>query len=235
MNDLHTMLRQIERDLDAGVYRPGPWAAFLQQALRRPEHERAAIAADVSRVSNKLHQRRHRRMLPFSIGFGAEVLFTGIGLLLLRISLQRNSRLALFMAAWVLTATSQPLGKVTVGSVLGIRYAYMYFQGGEPSFKMHYGTYLAAPHWKRVLVQLAGTVGSPLALWLVGASAMSTQPGSAKVCRLLSGGLAILQVALFLAGLTGVKRVGRLETVRSTSGGAAGGELRDILLERKER
>ena len=51
MSDLASSLDEIEDRLDQGVYRPGPWSAFLRAADHRPRAERLALA---DRVSNQV-------------------------------------------------------------------------------------------------------------------------------------------------------------------------------------
>lgn len=231
MEDLRVILQNIETDLDAGIYQPGPWVAFLRQAACHPLHERAALAEDVSRVSNKLHLRTGRRTLPLRTGILLELAATACGVLLLRSGLRRASHAAVLAATFILASTFQPLIKTSVGRVLGIGYSYAYVQHREPKFKMRYGDYLAAPRWKRIVLHISGTVGSPLALWLVAARAEPELATSATVCKALFWPLTGLQVFLFLAGLAGSQRLGRLYIVRGTSGGAAGAELRAALME----
>jgi hypothetical protein len=228
---LRDQLRQIEIELDLGVYQPGPWAAFLREARRRPLSERAQVASDVSRVSDKLHQRTPRRTLSYPLAIALEGGIASTGALLLLNGLRQQSNWQLFAAAGALTFSMQPLVKTTVGSLLGIRYSYAYIQGAEPRFKMRYGTYLAAPRWKRIAVQLAGTVGSPLALGLVGTLAGPRQRSVQRVCNGLAALLASAQVGLFAAGVAGVRKLGGREQVAMTSGGAAGAELREAIRE----
>jgi hypothetical protein len=229
--DIQSRLHSIEHDLDSGSYRPGPWAALMRDTLRRPESERAALTADITRVSNKLHSRRRRFRLPALLGVAFELALTGGAVVLLRKGLSQRSSALVSAAGAIFSFTAQPLVKVLTGTLCGVRYAYMYVQGGEPKFKMAYGSYVAAPRWKRVLVQASGMLGTPLAFLLVSRLAVLRLPRTAKVFQVLFALFASLQVVLFVAGLLGIKRLGSLETVRSTSGGAAAGEIRDAFLE----
>jgi hypothetical protein len=230
MQDIPTMLKQIERDLDAGTYHPGPWAEFVREANRRPQHERVALAEDITRVSNKLHCRNGRKTLPFPLAIGLEWLMAGVGVLLLRVALRRGSVLLLTLATNILAFTAQPVIKTSVGMLLGVRYAYSYAQGIEPRFKMRYGTYLAAPHWKRVLLHLSGTVGTSLALWLVARQAQPEFPKSALVCRVFVWVQTLVQLIPFLAALTNMERSHAINRmIRESSSGQAGSELRTAL------
>ncbi len=59
VDELGRALGRIERQLDEGLYRPGPWAKFLRAAEDRPRAERLMLADQASRVSDKLHRRGH--------------------------------------------------------------------------------------------------------------------------------------------------------------------------------
>jgi hypothetical protein len=227
-------LAEIEAALDRGVYRPGPWAALLREAASQPAAERAAIADDVSRVSDKLHQRQPRRTLPFATAVAAELAATALGGVLLAAGLARTAPPLALAAAVVLTTTLQPLVKVSAGTLLGIRYSYAYVRGIEPRFKMRYGTYLAAPPWARIALHLSGTVGSLLALWLVRRMALPELPGTAAVCAVAFWIVVGMNVVPFLAGLAGVRGLGPIGPVNSTSGGAAAVELRALMVGRSK-
>lgn len=227
MSDLRASLEQIEADLDQGTYRPGPWAAWLRRARALPQPERMSIAADVSRVSDKLHLRQARRKISYASGLGLEIVATIAGVWLLATGLRETSATPVLIGALLLTMTMQPLVKISVGTVLGIRYSYAYLWGAEPRFKMRYGTYLAASRWKRVLLHLAGTVGSVLALAVAHSLAEPELPSTATILRVLLWIVVALQVLPFLAGIAGLRRLGPLGPPTNTSGGAAGVELRD--------
>jgi hypothetical protein len=222
-------LAGIEAALDQGLYRPGPWAAFLRHADARHAAERAALADDVTRVSEKLHRRRPRRTLPFGTAIKVEVAATVVGGALLVAGLAATSPVLVLAAAVVLTTTMQPLIKVSVGIGLGIRYSYAYLRGIEPRFKMRYGTYFAAPRWKRIALHLSGTVGSLLALWLVRCLALPELPRTAAICGVAFWIVVGMNAVPFAAGLAGVRRLGPVGPVNSTSGGAAALELRALM------
>jgi hypothetical protein len=227
---LKQKLASVEAALDQGVYRPGPWAAFLRDAESRSGAERAAIEVDVSRVSDKLHLRQPRRTLSFGTAIRAELAATAVGGALLVAGLAASLSFPVLAAALVLTTTLQPLIKVSAGSALGIRYSYAYIRGIEPRFKMRYGTYLAAPRWKRIALHLSGTVGSLLALWLVRRLTPPELHGTAAVCDVAFWIVAGMNAVPFLAGLVGVHHLGPAGSVNSTSGGAAALELRELLM-----
>jgi hypothetical protein len=225
MSELSATLDGIEGQLDDGVYRPGPWAAFLRAAEARPREERATLSDQASRVSDKLHRRSHARTLPFWTGLLFELVATAVAVTLLESGLERASGGSVLVAAIILTVTLQPLIKITAGTLVGIRYSYFYIWGGyEPRFKMRYGTYLCAERWQRVLLHVSGTLGSPLAFWWVSVRAEPMLPGVSAVCELLFWLLVAVQVVAFSLVMSGVRRLARVGWV--TSGGAAARELR---------
>ncbi|NJP05457.1 MAG: hypothetical protein HC837_07465 [Chloroflexaceae bacterium] len=227
MEDLMTLLQQVETQLDQKTYQPGAWQAFLRTARRQPRVARQAIRDDVSRVSEKLHLRGGRRTMPVKTALILEGAVTAGGVLLLVTGLARSSPVLVLAAAGTLSFTAQPLIKTTLARLLGVRYAYAYLQYIEPRFKMHYGTYLASPRWKRVLVQLGGTPGSPLAFALVGIVSSRRTPQAASICGKLAWLTVVLQVFPFSAGLLGVHSLGPLKITTGTSAGAAAHELRE--------
>jgi hypothetical protein len=226
MEDLRAALQRIEADLEGGTYRPGPWDSFLRKAGRSPRRERMVLAADVSRVSDELHLRNGRATLGLVPAIALELGATILGALLLVIGLRLESNLAMIASGIVLATAVQPLLKMAVGHPLGIRYSYAYLLGIEPRFKMRYGTYLAAEPWQRVVLHLGGTIGSPLALFMVGSLARVRLPLAAWVSMALFWVVLAMQVIPFLAGMLGVRRLGPIQ-VRQTSGGAAAAELRE--------
>ena len=226
MNDLADQLRAIEAELDAGRYHPGAWERFVRLVGRRPRSERLALAADISRVSCKLHTRNGLRTVSPATGCALELLATAVGAAGLAVGLARGWNVAALAAAAIWVTTFEPLVKLGTGMLLRVRYEYAYLRGVEPRFKMRYGTYLAAPRWRRVLVHLSGTVGSPLAAWLVATLTRPRLPVACRICVAAFWATVLLNAAFLCAALIGLRRIGRLR-LSTTSGGAAGLELRD--------
>jgi hypothetical protein len=133
------------------------------------------------------------------------------------------------ISAIILTITLQPPIKIAMGYLVGVRYSHFFFFGIEPRFKMRYGTYLSAERWRRVLLHLSGTVGSPLAFWWVALRAEETLPRASAICWTLFLLLVAIQVVACVLGIVGVRRLGPLGSVRHTSGGAAAYELREAV------
>jgi len=190
---------------------------------------RLALAPDVTRVSEKLHQRKHPTRFPFWIGLAFEAAGTAAGVGLLGLGLGQERAGLVIISAIILTITLQPPIKIAMGYLVGVRYSHFFFFGIEPRFKMRYGTYLSAERWRRVLLHLSGTVGSPLAFWWVALRAQEALPRASAICWALFLLLVAIQVVAFVLGIVGVRRLGPLGAVRHTSGGAAAYELRDAV------
>lgn len=223
MDEIMARLRAIEWELDAGAYRPGPWQKLLAQVRKLPRDHRLALAADISRVSDKLHLRGGRRTLPFWIGITGGVLATAVGAVLLRSGLESRSDGAVIAAATIWGFTFEPLLKVGIGLLLGVRYSYAYVQG-VPRFKMRLGSYLAVPRSARIALQFSGTIGSPLGVYLVWVPAAPTLPVAARVCA-VAFWATLFNVSTFFLWLAGVRRLAAIIPLRMSSGGAAAQEL----------
>ena len=186
------------------------------------------LADQASRVSDELHRRRHPLTFSFWRGLSLELIATVVAVTLLEVGLRGPSGGFVLAAAIILTVTLQPLLKIAVGHLLGIRYSYFYIWGHyEPRFKMRYGTYLCAERWRRVLLHLSGTVGSPLAFWWVSVRAAQVLPRVSAICEGLFWLLVGVQVLAFLLGISGVRRLARVGWI--TSGGAVARELRAFM------
>jgi hypothetical protein len=228
MRDVRGQLVAIERALDAGEYRPGQWARFVRAACAEPRQVRRALAEDVSRVSRKLHRGRSRRTWTVGVALAVEIAATLAGGGLLWLALAAGSDVLAIAALLTWVTTFEPLLKVAFGVALGVRYEYAYLAAVEPRFKMRYGTYLVASPAGRILLHLSGCVGSPLAAWVVRRLVRSRLPLTAGVASGFFWAMVAVNAGLLLAGVAGVRRVGRLRVALS-SGGSAGAELRDAL------
>ncbi|HYL58095.1 MAG TPA: hypothetical protein VEU51_04440 [Candidatus Acidoferrales bacterium] len=166
--------------------------------------------------------------MPLASGIAAELVATALGAALLRFALAAESSTAAVAAVFIWVATFQPLLKILVGTMLGVRYEYAYLLGVEPRFKMQFGTYVAASRWKRIVLHISGMIGSPLAAALVAMTARGRLPVAAAVSWAVFWLVAAVNVFMMIAALAGVRRVGPLRTADG-SGGAAGLELREVL------
>jgi hypothetical protein len=226
--ELRIAITEIERAIDTGAYRPGPWARALTQARAASASQRQAISADISRVSRKLHLRRGRKTIKAQTGFMIEAAAVALGDFLLALGIHSSSNVVAIagMAIWVVAL--QPLVKVATGAALGVGYDYAYLANGEPRFKMEYGTYIARPRWARIVLHLSGAVGSPLGAWLAARLVRDALPATYWIALVVFWMVNALNLALLVAGLAGVKRLGVSRTV-DTSCGAAGAEIREAL------
>jgi hypothetical protein len=233
VSDLRSRLAAIEAALDAGTYRPGPWQSLLEDASCASPEELAELAESVTRVSDKLHRRVQRTTFPFERALAVEILGALGGLLVLTVAGAAGSALGFVAAAVLLGVTLQPLLKTATGLGLGVRYSYGYLRRGEPRFKLDYGSYLCAAPWKRIVLHASGALGSPLAWFLVSVVSAPSRPGLAAVLFWLGALHLLFQAALLLLAALGTRRVPVLGTLRLTSAGGAGWELRQRIAVRR--
>src|SRR5438876_8575144 len=73
----------IERDLDANSYKPGPWARTVKETRALPIADRRELAAELSRVSRRLHERGARHTVSAEVGYAIEAVFAALGVLVL--------------------------------------------------------------------------------------------------------------------------------------------------------
>jgi hypothetical protein len=226
MDEIAARLQAIERQLDANAYRVGAWRELLAEIRKLPRDRRLGLAADVNRVSDRLHLRRSRRTLPFGLAIGIALLAAAGGALLLRAGLEARSDAAVIAAAIFWGFAFQPLLKVGVGRLFGVRYSHAYVYG-VPRFKMRHGAFLAAPRWTRIAVHLSGTLGSPLGIYLVWRTVPPTMPLAERVCA-VSFWATLFNVSTFFFWLAGMRRLLGIP-LRMSSGGAAAEELLEAI------
>jgi hypothetical protein len=219
--DLRGRLAAIERTLDDGSYRPGPWRALVRDIRSAMFFERAALAEDVSRVSDKLHLRKRRRRVAMNTGILLEIVATMIGGLLMILGVGARSNAMAFLGAIFWMIAFEPLIKLMVGRLMGVHYDYFYLLAIEPRLKMRYGTYLARPRLLRIVVHLSGTVGSPLAAYLTYWMLSHSLTGAAAFCFGAFWVLVIINVVNFVASLLGMHRIGPMPLAMSSAGSAA--------------
>jgi hypothetical protein len=159
------------------------------------------------------------------LGVLLELIGTADGVLGLYLGLRWDFPLLVWVSTFVLCATLQPLVKMLIGRLLGVRYSYFYLHFIlEPRVKMRYGTYLALSTTGRVVVQLAGMIGSPGAFLVVAPIIAHRMPITAEVCTAFGLGFVGLNLMFFVLGFAGVRRVEQL-----FSGGAAAREIKNSL------
>ncbi len=225
---LRAQLAEIERALDDNNYRPGPWDTLLRDLRSQPDEMRRSLAADVARVSRKLHQHTARATMPWDLALLLEGAGTVLGGVALGLAVASESTLLALLGAFLWTTTFQPLVKISVGRALGIGYDYAYLFCIEPRFKMSYGSYLAAPRWARVVFHLSGTLGSPVGLATAAILIGETLPATATFIWLAFWLVNLGNVVPFVGALAGTRRVGAWRFTLA-SGGVAAIELREAL------
>jgi hypothetical protein len=227
--DLKAELAAIERSVDDERYQPGPWQMLVDQVRHLPPAERAELASDLTRVSDKLHRRRHRYVIGATAALVIESIAAVVGALMLADALASDSNLTALIALAIMASTFQPILKIAVATAFGVSYDYAYLYGYfEPRFKMAFGSYLAAPVVGRILLHLAGMVGSPLAAWIVIRIASGMLPTAVSVAWWVFWITVLVNVAAFASAMSGRRRVGPIKAIDS-SGGMAGIELRHAL------
>lgn len=225
LEELQQRLAEIEGDLDGGRYKAGPWQVLIDDLRSCPSAQRIAVADRVSRVSRKLHQRQARKTIGVGSAIVLEIAATIVGGILLIGAASTASNVLALAGAAIWATTFQPLIKVAAGRILGVRYDYAYLYGWEPRFKMNFGSFLAAERPARVLLHLAGTIGSPLAAGICGGILPASLGLAKSVCWIAMWAMIALNLVLFAIGYAGIRRLGGWRTADS-SGGSAALELR---------
>jgi hypothetical protein len=226
---IEASLLAIEQALDAGTYRKGPWQKLTYQVEQLPLAERQRLAPDLDRVSNKLHSLKGHLQWPLLMGLLLEGALLLLGLQLL----DHPDLLARIVAVGAITLSLQPSMKLVMGLLLGVRYGYMYLWYVEPRFKLQYGTYLALPAERRVMFHLAGSVGTPIALF-IGYQALGAEPWLAALCLVGCAVATLMQVAAFVASWRGVRKVGPFLLTSLTTPATLARELKNLLARQQD-
>jgi len=226
---LSDRIAAIERQVGSHSYHAGPWAQVVKEVRALPIAERRSLAETLSRVSRELHQRSGRAKISVRVGYLAEVALAIAGAMVLALGVRHQSNSLVVVSAVIWTIAFQPLIKVAVGYLLGVRYEYAYLYGIEPRFKLCFGQYLAQPRYARLLLHLSGTIGSPIGAWLPTLFVDPSLRIGIYACWGLFWTVVAINLAGFVAVLTGVRsRIGSIR-LRDSSGGAAALELREAL------
>ena len=207
--ELQAQLAAIEAALERGDYKPGPWQKLTDELRNRDQAERAALTDDLTRVSRKLHLRRHRYTMSVLSGVLLEALAGILGGILIAAGVvsTSNSLAIVGMLLWV--ACFEPLLKLGVGTALSVQYDYAYLYGGvEPRFKPSFGSYLALTPLKRVVLQISGMVGSPLGALVASQIAGTSLPAARVVSWVVFWIVVLMNVGGIAAELAYVRRIG---------------------------
>jgi hypothetical protein len=158
---------------------------------------------------------------------------TAFGGILLLVGLRADSNIAAVAAMIIWVITLQPLVKVATGTMLGIGYEYGYMYGIEPRIKMKFGSYVAAPRWKRVVLHASGMIGSPLGAILVARIADDSLPVARLLCLAVFWIVVAVNLNSLILALLGFRRLGSLR-LADGSGGSMGFELREAFAPRSD-
>lgn len=221
---LKNELSNIRTAIDDGSYRAGAWQKLLRELDVLDQQTRHSLRDEVSEVSNALHARHNHLKAAFWPIYLLELI-----LLVTAAWLTSTDQLyAMLLAIFLLALTLQPTIKVTTGLLLGVRYSYAYLWYFEPRFKMRYGDYAACARWRRVLLNLMGSIGTPLAMG-IGMSMLQDNSYLYWLCAAGLIGFSLMQLVAFFAALAGLKRVGPMTLRHLTTPATLGFELRQMI------
>jgi hypothetical protein len=203
MLEVRQVMDRIESSLESGTYRVGDWQKCLGDLKGLGQGATSMLSQDLTRISNKLHRRNRFPEAPVWLGFVFEYLLLVTSIL----AMTAESTLLRFASIILLAVCLQPLTKVSTGILLGVRYSYVYLWYFEPRFKMRFGTYHHLARWKKLVLQLSGSVGTPIAL-VVGWWVLSDEPLLSALCLAGSLAVALMQLGAFAAVWLGVRKLG---------------------------
>ena len=201
MLGIRQVMERIETSLDSGTYCVGDWQKCVKELKRLGPDSTVMLTQDLTRISNKLHRRNRYPEAPLWMGLVLEYLLLVMSMLAITAE-STSVRLASIIA---LTLCLQPLIKISVGMLLGVRYSYVFLWYFEPRFKMRFGTYHHLARWKKLSLLLAGSVGTPIAL-LLGGLALGDAPVLSMLCLAGAFTAALMHVTAFVAVWLGVRK-----------------------------
>ncbi len=220
-NNLINELDAIVTAIKDGTYSAGTWQNMVEKISRQDIQTRRSLREHVTEVSDLLHGRHGHISFSF-----LTVYLTGLSIIAVAAGLSFfNSALANALATLLFALTLQPVIKVTAGLLLGIRYSYAYLWHSEPRFKMRYGHYLSCPPWRRIMFQLTGSVGTPLAM-LIGMYLLKDVSYLFWLCVLGLITFTLAQLLAFIAALIGIRRIGPFTLRHLTTPAMLGFEIK---------
>lgn len=215
-------LKKIEQSLDQGIYKKGQWQRFLNRVSFVAPQDLTDLENHITDVSNKVHRRNHYLEVPFLPGLIVEICITLMGIL----CLLSDNPFVLLTGVVLLAIGLQPVIKVSTGTLLGIRYAYVYFLNVEPRFKMRYGTYLKLSPPYKVFYHLSGAIGTPAAMLLGYVVFRQDYLLLADACMIFFMIAALMQIGAFTAVWLGYRKIGGYVLEQLTSPATAASELK---------
>ncbi len=200
-------LKEIESAIRDGSYRPGRWQKLVAQIRTLKQSDRQALAADISRVSRCLHSRRGQRKFSFLIGLLIETWAGILGGLMVASGIASQSNFRAVVGMILMAAALQPLLKVSIGTLFGVHYDYVYlYWGFEPRFKMSYGSYLAIAPLRRSLLHFSGMIGTPLAALVVARITAALLPTASIISWSVFWLTAVVNIFALILAVLGIRR-----------------------------
>lgn len=215
-------LGAIAESLSNGTYKPGPWQRLIKQLEALPVSDRVELEEQVNTVSNQLHGRNGFWQLPVAVGFLLELILFMLAVFLILaddVWLRLGGVVALGLCL-------QPSLKILTATFFGVRYAYVFLWYFEPRFKMQFGSYLLRSRGQKILINLLGSLGTPIAL-IVGYLVLQEVWWLSLLCLVGALGAAGMQVAAFIAALMGVRKVGPFLLTNLTTPAMLGSLIRN--------
>lgn len=222
---IRNRLQAIASDIDAGNYRPGGWQTVIADADELSFDEKQILAPAVTKLSRQLHQRHGFVSVGFRIGYAVELILLIAG----SFAVAADSLVINLIGIFCLALCLQPLIKVSVGLMLGVRYDYVYLWYIEPRFKMQYGSYFLLTHAQRLLLNLFGSIGTPMAMFIgfIVLTPHNEWLGPAALTLFVLATL--MQVAAFVAEWMGVRMLGPFRLSQLTTPATAAAELKKLI------
>jgi|TARA_Y100000310_G_scaffold45502_3_gene42392 hypothetical protein len=227
MSAIEESIVEIDAALTEDRYRPGAWQRLVEKVRLLPVAQRVELEERISSLGNKLHKRHGFPQLGFPQALAGEILLFAAGLAVLLTG--SDSLVVAAIGVGSLLLSAQPLIKIVVGLLLGVRYAYAYLWYIEPRFKMQYGSYLTTAPLGRVTLHLAGSLGTPLALLVGFASLRDDFSALSRICWDFFWIMLLIQIISFVAEWLGWGKVGSLRLSLLTSPATAAMELKSLL------
>ncbi|HJN50780.1 MAG: hypothetical protein QGI68_18650 [Pseudomonadales bacterium] len=224
---IEELMEEIDAALRSERYRPGAWQRLVTEVRKLPVIERLELEERISALGNRLHQRHGFPQMGFPLAFAVEIGMCVCGLAVLLGG--TDSLIVAIAGLGLLLLSMQPLVKVVVGLLIGVRYAYAYLWYIEPRFKMQYGSYLTVASFGRVLLHLAGSLGTPMALLLGFVCLRDDFAELSLICWELFWLMLLVQIIAFVAEWVGFTKVGSFRLSLLTSPATAAMELKLLL------
>jgi hypothetical protein len=222
VEQVRNRLQAIAADLDAGNYRLGSWQAVIADADELPMTEKQTLAPEITKLSRQLHGRHGFVNVGFRAGYAVELILLIVG----SFAILADSLVTNLIGVFCFALCLQPLMKISFGLILGVRYDYVYLWYIEPRFKMQYGSYFLLTHAQRVLLNLFGSFGTPIAMLIGFITLTPHHAWLGNAALILFVVATLMQIAAFVAEWMGVRMLGPFRLSQLTSPATAAAELK---------